>query len=94
MARPEGFEPPTTWFVELQPNLSYLLFLLLVLDFYCPILSAYMPFNALNYSYMTPVYWTISRQFFPCRLLPGYEGLAGLYVIENIYRQQAMVDLV
>lgn len=28
------------------------------------------------------------------RLLPGYQGLAGLYVIEDSYREQAVVDLV
>lgn len=28
------------------------------------------------------------------RLFPGYEGLAGLYVIENAYREQAVVELV
>lgn len=28
------------------------------------------------------------------RLFPGYEGLAGLYVIENVYREQAVVELV
>lgn len=28
------------------------------------------------------------------RLFPGYEGLAGLYVIEDAYREQAVVDLV
>jgi len=28
------------------------------------------------------------------RLFPGYEGLAGLYVIEHAYREQAVVDLV
>jgi len=27
-------------------------------------------------------------------LFPGYEGLAGLYVIEDVYRQQAVVELV
>lgn len=28
------------------------------------------------------------------RLFPGYEGLAGLYFIENAYREQAVVELV
>lgn len=28
------------------------------------------------------------------RLFPGYEGLAGLYVIEDAYREQAVVELV
>jgi hypothetical protein len=28
------------------------------------------------------------------RLFPGYEGLAGLYVIEDAYRGQAVVELV
>lgn len=27
-------------------------------------------------------------------LFPGYEGLAGLYVIEDVYREQAVVELV
>jgi hypothetical protein len=28
------------------------------------------------------------------RLFPGYEGLAGLYVIEDVYRERAVVELV
>jgi hypothetical protein len=28
------------------------------------------------------------------RLFPGYEGLAGLYVIEDAYRERAVVELV
>ncbi|WP_279590168.1 hypothetical protein [Saccharomonospora amisosensis] len=28
------------------------------------------------------------------RLFPGYEGLAGLYVIEDACREQAVVELV
>ena len=47
MARPERFELPTAWFVVLSPNLSNRLIYLTNQDFFCPILFAYMAFNAL-----------------------------------------------
>ena len=42
MARPEGVEPPTAWFVVFQPKHPILLFYLLNVNILCPIEFAYL----------------------------------------------------
>ena len=47
MARPEGVEPPTAWFVVLQPKRYILLFYMQINDLFYPILFAYVAYNTL-----------------------------------------------
>ena len=42
MARPEGVEPPTAWFVVFQSKRPILLFYLLNIDNICPIEFGYL----------------------------------------------------
>ncbi len=42
MARPEGFEPPTTWFEVIRSELRILLYLQYLSDLFCPIKLVYL----------------------------------------------------
>ena len=54
MARPEGFEPPTTWFVVFRFSPRTLLFSKLFYDFNCPIKSTYLALFAFIWGYLAP----------------------------------------
>ncbi len=54
MARPDGVEPPTAWFVVLQLKRDNLLYLLKYNDFFYPILFVYIACNALIRCYLVP----------------------------------------
>ena len=71
MARPEGVEPPTAWFVVFQSERSILLFCLLNIDNICPIEFGYLALIAFIWGYLAhsigQLRWSIlqvpNRQF-------------------------------
>ena len=52
MARPEGVEPPTAWFVVFQSKHPILLFCLLNIDNICPIEIGYLALIAFIWGYL------------------------------------------
>ena len=64
MARPEGVEPPTAWFVVFQPKRPILLYFNALYDLHCPIKLGYLASFAYIQGYLaTSIGQQIARFF-------------------------------